>query len=160
MTDTPLHESSCIAWDLVLLPDAHLILVVDPAESVRLAPGDLVQLTTMTGSTYCVARDPVEGRYWLTAENVATERSRALRRGAMWEIRPPLMAVGLPALLLAPEAFARDDPRRVPGGGKRTSLVRQAAIYRGAVMPATEQTPAREAHDVATPHALHPLDRT
>lgn len=137
MTDTPqrtlLHE----AWHVMLLPKEHCVVIVDPDEMIVLEPGDLVHLHTMTGSRYWVARDPTEGRYWLTADNVASARSTALPHGTIWEVRPPLLlGVGLPALFLAPDTLTRDDPRRMPGGGKRTSLVREVVIHRGAVTQA------------------------
>jgi hypothetical protein len=118
------------------MTDSITIIIVSPDDQVFLEPGDLAVVTTRSGSEYLVARDPVDGTFWLgtgTYGNMATARSRELPRGRSWRIAPPFIFVGFPAVFLAPMDLAFDAPARVPGGGKHTSPVVQVAVHREVV---------------------------
>lgn len=84
------------------------------------------QMTTRSGSIYRVARDG-QGGWWMSADNVPSPTSVRLNPDRWWRIsapRPWPPELGERLELMAPESLDRDDPRRVPGGGKVTSLVR------------------------------------
>lgn len=81
---------------------------------------------TRSGSIYRVARDD-EGRWWMSADNVPNPTSVRLDPDRWWTIHrpepwPPELGERLELRPLA--ELDRDDRRRVPGGGKRTSPVR------------------------------------
>lgn len=121
------------------VPPVPVVRVVTAEHVVLLEPGDVAMVRTYSGSSYTVARDAREGRYWFGGENVASPTSTALPPGAAYEVIAPSIVVGLPAIILAPPELDRGDPRRVPGGGKRTSPVIEVIIHRGALRatPAT-----------------------
>lgn len=82
------------------------------------------EITTESGSLYRVGLD-ADGRWWIGGDNVATPTSRSLADGC-WEIEPPAAwppELGSPLEFRAPARLSREDPRRVPGGGKVTSRV-------------------------------------
>lgn len=81
---------------------------------------------TASGSLYRVARDG-EGIWWMSADNVPNSTSQRLEPDPWWRIcypEPWPPELGQRLWLRAPEELARDDPRRIPGGGKHTSPVR------------------------------------
>jgi len=85
-----------------------------------------VELYTHTGSVYRVTRNKRE-RWWMRAANVANPTSRPLNPGRWWIIQRPCPwppELGQPIALRAPGWLARDDPARIPGGGKITSPIR------------------------------------
>lgn len=84
------------------------------------------QMTTHSGSVYRVARDG-QGGWWMSADNVPSATSLRLDPNRWWRISAPSPwppELGERLELMAPEGLDRDDARRVPGGGKVTSLVR------------------------------------
>ena len=86
----------------------------------------LVEVRTHSGSVYRVGRDE-QGRWWMTACNVPHERSRRLEMGRWWHVQRPSPwppELGERLWLIAPDDVDPGDPRRVPGGGRHTSLVR------------------------------------
>lgn len=85
-----------------------------------------VEILTRSGSRYRMGRD-ADGRWWMSADNVPNPTSVGLDPDDWWEIRPPEPwppELGERIRLMAPRELDRDDPRRVPGGGNRTSPVR------------------------------------
>lgn len=85
-----------------------------------------VEITTRSGSVYRVGRG-THGRWWMAADNVPNPTSVALDPDDWWEIRRPEPwppELGERIWLMPPEELDCDDPRRMPGGGKRTSFVR------------------------------------
>lgn len=85
-----------------------------------------VGVLTQTGSVYRVARDPEES-WWFTADNQPNRNSRRLDPGTWWRIQTPRPwppELGEQLWLMPPEELDQNDPQRVPGGGKHTSLVR------------------------------------
>lgn len=106
---------------------------------MSMPPGLKLQtrVITRSGSVYRVARDD-KGRWWMSADNIPNPASVRLDPDRWWAIRAPEPwppELGERLELLAPEGLGRDDPRRVPGGGKRTSPVR------GIRWPATARRP-------------------
>lgn len=82
-------------------------------------------IRTVSGSWYYVTLD-ADGQWWCTARNVPNPRSVKLPECQVWPVAPPTPwppIVGQPMALLAPLTLARDDPWRMPGGGKFTSAV-------------------------------------
>jgi hypothetical protein len=82
------------------------------------------RIRTRSGSIYFVAHDR-DGKWWLGGRNQVNPFSVALPPGA-WEIEAPKPwppVIGLPLILLAPTLWAKDHPKRLPGGGKVTSPV-------------------------------------
>lgn len=89
-------------------------------------PTGPVEVITRSGSIYRVAQDG-EGQWWMNADNVANPTSRRLDPDRWWRIQQPCPwppELGERLWLVPPDALDRDDPERVPGGGKRTSPVR------------------------------------
>jgi len=87
---------------------------------------DTVELHTASGSIYWVARNE-HGDWRLRACNIPNPRSRRLDHGRWWAIRQPAPwppRLGQPIELRAPAGLPRDDPERMPGGGKITSPIR------------------------------------
>lgn len=85
-----------------------------------------VEITTRSGSVYRVGRG-TDGGWWMSADNVPNLTSVPLDPDDRWEIRRPdpwPPELGERIWLMPPEELDRDDPHRMPGGGKRTSPVR------------------------------------
>jgi hypothetical protein len=81
---------------------------------------------TESGSTYDVKEDAV-GRFWLRGDNVATPVSCKLNGSDWWEIDrvkpwPPKEGQKL-YTCSAHFHEPKDHPKRMPGGGKHTSVV-------------------------------------
>lgn len=91
--------------------------------------GDLRWVTdviTRSGSLYRVGRDG-RGQWWLQAANVPNPHSCRLPPSRWWRVQQPMPwppELGERLWLLAPESYAMDDPHRIPGGGKHTSVIR------------------------------------
>lgn len=82
-----------------------------------------MRLITQSGSAYQLRRDAA-GVWWLRADTVPSRHSVRLTPTVEWEVDvliPP--TVGKRAHLYAPAHLDRDDPRRMPGGGKVTSPI-------------------------------------
>lgn len=89
-------------------------------------PSTEVEVITRSGSTYRIARES-EGRWWMNADNVPNPASCRLDRDRWWCIQAPRPwppELGERLWLMPPEELERDDPERMPGGGKHTSPVR------------------------------------
>lgn len=87
---------------------------------------DGYRIVTATGSVYAVGREAGTGHWWVWARNVPNPSSRRLPQ-RWWRIVEPELwppRLGLPFRFEAPLELRRDDPERVPGGGKWTSPVR------------------------------------
>jgi hypothetical protein len=85
---------------------------------------------TVSGSTYVVSRR-LDGSWWCCAWNVPSARSSALAGTGWWSIAPPAPwppVIGETLFLLPPGALRRDDPARMPGGGKCTSAVMKVML--------------------------------
>lgn len=82
------------------------------------------EITTESGSLYRFGLD-ADGRWWVSGDNVASPTSSSLADGS-WEIAPPAAwppELGSPLEFRAPARLSRENPKRVPGGGKVTSRV-------------------------------------
>lgn len=92
---------------------------------VELAVGATVIQTaigTRSGSVYYVLER--DGRYWLSMANVPNPGSGRVE--GLWEIDEPdpwPAVIGASLLMPALSTLEHDDPRRIPGGGKFTSVV-------------------------------------
>ena len=88
-------------------------------------------IITRSGSTYYVRE--LDGRFWLSGANVASESSRPLHDGA-WQITRPLPwppIIGRPVVFLPLARFnIVGHPERLPGGGKNTSTVTDVRVRR------------------------------
>ena len=90
--------------------------------------GSVAVCDTLSGSCYRLASS--DGEWILTADNVPNASSCALNGTGPWVITPPLgLFLGFPLELLAPTTLPLDDPSRVPGGGKLTSILVKLALY-------------------------------
>lgn len=83
---------------------------------------------TEAGSVYRI-REAEDGTWWLSGTNVPNPGSLPLPEGE-WQIErpdpwPPI--IGQPVFVPALLSLAMDDPKRIPGGGKWTSLVRSVS---------------------------------
>jgi hypothetical protein len=83
-------------------------------------------IITESGSHYYV--DVEDDRFYLSGENVASDRSASIPSYTRWEIKrptpwPPQLGQ---SLTMFSKFFhePKDHPLRIPGGGKITSLVR------------------------------------
>lgn len=81
-----------------------------------------LRITTEIGSEYILeARE--DDTYWVSGRNVPNPESKPLGEQT-WQIEPEEMpCVGQEWLFLALKSLAKDDPARMPGGGKFTSRV-------------------------------------
>ncbi len=106
------------------------------AEPSRLPPATRAVwcVRTESGSAYVLALD-ADGHWWFGGTNVPNARSAALPAGRYWRVEPPVPwppALGGRLWVEALRALARDDPDRIPGGGKHTSAVRAVEMLLGA----------------------------
>jgi hypothetical protein len=82
------------------------------------------EITTRSGSVYIVSRTG-DGRWWLSGDNVDSPTSKSLG-GGRWQIEPAAPwppVLGDSMMFRPPRSLRVNDPRRMPGGGKRTSMV-------------------------------------
>jgi hypothetical protein len=108
----------------------------------------IVCVRTLTGSRYDLLAD-VDGRFWVRGQNRVSPTSQLVGTACWFEVRQPQPwppEPGSPLLFVAPPAFARDDPRRVPGGGKRTSIVVAVERWPGEASEPIMGTPPVCAH--------------
>lgn len=80
------------------------------------------QLHTESGSVYELRLAP-DGTYWFGGRNVPNPWSVALD-GQLWRVQQPVPfppVLGEPIWVRAPVELDRDDPCRIPGGGKLTT---------------------------------------
>lgn len=82
------------------------------------------EIRTESGSIYWIARDG-DGRWWLSARNVANPSSQELgaRRYAIAPPTPWPPIVGYPIVVAADPGVPAGTPESLPGGGKWTSRV-------------------------------------
>jgi hypothetical protein len=109
-----------------MLPSSSTIMQLTLAPSMTL----LAWILTASGSTYLVARHH-DGTWWCQARNVPNPLSIALPGASWWRIASPVPwppAVGTSITIRAPDYLCRDDPCRMPGGGKHTSSVLAAVV--------------------------------
>lgn len=78
-----------------------------------------MRIITTTGSVYTVIKE--NNKWWLSAKNVPNPTSGKLE--GMWEIQEPKIKIGQSAELISAYVNDRDNPLRMPGGGKITSPV-------------------------------------
>lgn len=91
-----------------------------------------IEVLTQTGSRYYLGLDD-QGRWWMWGDNVPSPTSARLS-STWWEIEQPdpwPILLGGSVTFRAPRDWAPDDPRRIPGGGKRTSSVSMIRVLRG-----------------------------
>lgn len=85
-----------------------------------------MKITTQSGSIYHLHQ--FDDKLFLQGENVVTRQSKDLRAG-MWEVEAVHSPeVGKQLHLVAPSDLLMSDPKRIPGGGKITSLVTRIDI--------------------------------
>jgi hypothetical protein len=81
-----------------------------------------LRVTTETGSEYVFeARE--DGTCWVSGRNVPNPQSKPIGE-QVWQVEPgETPTVGQEWLFYALKSLAKDDPMRMPGGGKFTSRV-------------------------------------
>lgn len=92
------------------------------------------EIRTVRGSLYRVHRR-LDGRWWVSADNLPTPDSCSLAHGC-WEIQRPVRwppMVGRSFVFEAPHDMEAGDPRGIPGGGKITSEVASFRLLGGVV---------------------------
>ena len=87
----------------------------------------VLEITTQSGSIYRL-RKSVRGRWYLAGKNVPSSTSQDIQAGE-WEVElPTVPTIGQPFRAYAPESMDRNDPARIPGGGKITSPITNIEI--------------------------------
>jgi hypothetical protein len=97
---------------------------------------------TLRNSQYDLLRDSY-GQFWVRGRNMPNPRSSQLAPETWYIIARPTPwppQPGVPLVFMAPSVLERGDPRRVPGGGKRSSPVVQVEPRPGSRWPTSPPT--------------------